>query len=136
MHSLQHVCGSGRLMEAWTETHSHSISCSLSLQPVSVLWCGSSIIWHWSHGERGIAELGKRRPNVCRLICTKLQVAARGLFAFDSFKECFEVAFAEAATAFALDDLVEERRAIFYRTGEDLKHIAFVVAVYKDAKFF
>jgi hypothetical protein len=38
-----------------------------------------------------------------------LQVAALGLFAFDGFEECFEIALAERAAALALDDFVEER---------------------------
>src|SRR5713226_4905801 len=65
-----------------------------------------------------------------------LQIAAEGLLAFDGFEEGFEVALAEAAAALALDDLVEDRGAIFDWAGEDLEHVAFVVAVDKDAEFF
>ena len=57
------------------------------------------------------------------------------MFAFDGFEEGFEVAFAEAARAFALDDLVEDRRAVLDGLGEDLEQVAFVVAVDEDAEF-
>ena len=63
-----------------------------------------------------------------------LEVAAFGLLAFYGFEEGFEVALAEAAAAFALDDLVEEGGAVFYGAGEDLEHVAFVVAVDEDAE--
>src|SRR5579862_5963357 len=65
-----------------------------------------------------------------------LEIAACGLFALDGFKECFEIAFAEAAAAFALNDFVEERGAVFYRASEDLQHVAFVVAIDEDAELF
>ena len=65
-----------------------------------------------------------------------LEVAAQLLFAFDGFEEGFEVSLAEAAAALALDDLVEDGGAVFYRLGEDLEHVAFVVAVDQDAEFF
>ncbi len=58
------------------------------------------------------------------------------MFAFDGFEERFEVAFAEAAAAFALDDFVEEGGAVFDGAGEDLQHVAFVVAVDEDAEAF
>jgi hypothetical protein len=58
------------------------------------------------------------------------------LFSFYGFEEGFEVAFAEAAAAFALDDLVEDGGAVFDRAGEDLEHVALVVAVDEDAEFF
>src|ERR1700761_2693477 len=65
-----------------------------------------------------------------------LQIAACRLFAFNGFKECLEVAFAETAAAFALDDLVEERRAVLYGTSENLQHVAFVVAINENTEFF
>src|SRR6266851_1395745 len=63
-----------------------------------------------------------------------LQIAAEGLLAFDGFEEGFEVAFAEAAASLALDDLVEDSRAVFYWSREYLKHVAFVVAIDEDAE--
>ena len=62
----------------------------------------------------------------------RLEITSEGLLSFDGFKEGLEVAFAEAAAPLALDDLVEDRGAVFYGTGEDLKHVAFVVAVDED----
>ena len=62
-----------------------------------------------------------------------LEIATEGLLSFDGFKEGLEVALAEAAASLALDDLVEDRGAVFYRTSEDLEHVAFVVAVDQDA---
>ncbi len=58
------------------------------------------------------------------------------MFSFDGFEEGFEVALAEAAAAFALDDLVEDGGAVFDGASEDLEHVAFVVAVDEDAEFF
>src|ERR1700722_16330855 len=65
-----------------------------------------------------------------------LEIAAQCLFSFDGFEERLEVALAEAAAALTLDDLVEDGGTVFYRASEDLKHIAFVVAIDEDAKFF
>ena len=48
----------------------------------------------------------------------KLQIASRGLLAFDGFEQRFEIAFAEALRAFALNDFKKERRAIFHRLGK------------------
>jgi hypothetical protein len=67
---------------------------------------------------------------------SSLEVAAKFLFAFYGFEEGFEVALAEAAAALALDDLVEDGGAVFYRLGEDLQHVALVVAVDEDAQLF
>ena len=58
------------------------------------------------------------------------------MLAFDGFKQGFEVAFAEAAGAVALDQLGEERRAILHRLAEDLQQVAVVVAVGQDAELF
>src|SRR5579875_2754809 len=65
-----------------------------------------------------------------------LQVASLRLLALDGFKQCLEVALAEAAAALALDDLVEERGAVFDGAGKDLEHVAFVIAVDQDAELF
>ena len=56
------------------------------------------------------------------------------LLALDGFKQRLEVALAEAAAAFALDDLEEQRGAVFDGPGEDLQHVAFVVAIDEDAQ--
>ena len=42
------------------------------------------------------------------------QVAAQGLLALDGLEERLEVALAEAARTFALDDLEEDRRAVLH----------------------
>src|SRR3979490_137305 len=68
--------------------------------------------------------------------CDALKVASEGLFSFDGFEEGFEVALAEAAAALALDDLVEDGGAVLDGAGEDLEHVAFVIAVDEDAEFF
>ena len=45
------------------------------------------------------------------------------------FKKRFEITFAKALRAFALNNLEKQRRPIFYRFGEDLEQITFVVAI-------
>ena len=64
----------------------------------------------------------------------KLQIASRGLLALDGFEQRFEIAFAEALRAFALNNLKEERRAIFHRLGENLEQITFVIAIDENAR--
>src|SRR6187200_2217208 len=63
-----------------------------------------------------------------------LEVAAALLLALDGLEQRLEVAVAEAARAVALDDLEEHRRAVADRLGEDLQHVALVVAVDEDAQ--
>src|SRR5438270_11862619 len=63
-----------------------------------------------------------------------LQVPSERLFALDGFEQSFEIAFAEAAAAFALDDFVEQGGAVFDGTSEDLQHVTLVVAVDEDAE--
>jgi hypothetical protein len=63
-----------------------------------------------------------------------LQITPGGLLPLDRFEECFEVALAETPAAFALDDLGQQRGAVFHGTCEDLKHVAFVVAIDEDAE--
>jgi hypothetical protein len=55
------------------------------------------------------------------------------LFSFYRLEESLKVSLAEAAAAFALDDFEEEGGAVFDGLGEDLQHVAFVVAVDEDA---
>ena len=50
----------------------------------------------------------------------RLEIPAKVLFALERLEQCFEVSGAEALCAFALNDLVEERRPIFHWLGEDL----------------
>ena len=66
----------------------------------------------------------------------RLQIAAALLFALNRFKQRLEVAFPEAPAALALNDLEEQGRPIFNRTREDLQHVAFIVAIDQDSKFF
>jgi hypothetical protein len=63
-----------------------------------------------------------------------LQIASRFLLSFDGFEEGFEISFAEAAASFALDDLVEDGGSVFDGAGEDLEHVAFIVAVDENAE--
>src|SRR6266567_6652064 len=65
-----------------------------------------------------------------------LQIAAQLLLAFDGFKQGLEVALAETAAAFALNDFVEQGGAVFYRLGEDLQHVTLVVAIDENAESF
>src|ERR1700742_971841 len=63
-----------------------------------------------------------------------LQIAACRLFALDGFKKSLEVSFAEAAAAFALNDLVKERRPASYGPRKDLQHVTLVIAIDKNAE--
>src|ERR1700748_1298895 len=62
------------------------------------------------------------------------QITARLLLAFDRFEESFEVTLAEATAALALDDLEEYRWPILDGPGEDLQHVALVVAIHQYAQ--
>src|SRR5947207_9557437 len=62
----------------------------------------------------------------------KLEIAAECLLALDRLEERFEVSFAEAARAVALDHLEEERRPVLRRLREDLQQVALLVAVGED----
>lgn len=53
-------------------------------------------------------------------VCGALQVAAAALLAFYGLKKCLEVAFAKAIGTLALDDLIEQGGAVFYRFGKQL----------------
>ena len=66
----------------------------------------------------------------------KLQVPSCCLFAFDGFEERLEIAFAKALRAFALNNFEKERRPVFYRFGEYLKQITFIIAIDQDAQPF
>jgi len=50
----------------------------------------------------------------------RLQISAALLFAFDRFKEGFEVARSERACALTLDDLVKDRGSVLDGLGKDL----------------
>lgn len=71
-----------------------------------------------------------------RCVETHLKVPAPPLLFLDRDEQSFEVSFTETFTSFALEDLVEDGRAIFDGFGEDLEQVAFVVAVDEDAEFF
>ena len=64
----------------------------------------------------------------------KLQISSRVLLALDGFEQRFEIAFAEALRAFALNDFEKECRAIFHRLGENLEQITFIIAIDEDAE--
>src|SRR5882724_8934734 len=88
----------------------------------------------------GCARIFKLRNRVVDLATKwyrrQLEVAAKLLFALNGFKQCLEVALAKAAASLALDDFVKLRGTVFNRLGEDLQHVAFVVAVDKNSESF
>src|SRR5678816_2269627 len=63
-----------------------------------------------------------------------LEVPPERLFALDGLEERLEVALAEALGALPLDDLVEHRRPVLDRLGEDLQQVAVRIAVDEDAE--
>ena len=65
-----------------------------------------------------------------------LQVSSAALFFLYRHKQRLKITFAEALAAFALEDFVEDGWAVFDGFGEDLKQVAFFVAVDEDAEFF
>src|SRR4051812_39086088 len=69
-------------------------------------------------------------------LAAHLQIAARLLLPFDGFKERLEVALAEAAASFALNDFKEYRWAVFDWACEDLQHVSLFVTVHQNAEFF
>src|SRR5665811_1049999 len=60
---------------------------------------------------------------------TGLQVAAAVLVAFDGLEQRLEVAFAETACAFTLDDLEEHGGSIGDGLGEDLQQVTVLVTI-------
>ena len=56
------------------------------------------------------------------------------MLALDGFEQRLEVALTERLRALAVNDLIEQRRAVRHRLGEDLQQIALVVAVHQDAE--
>ena len=67
---------------------------------------------------------------------TNYKFPRRRLLAFDGFEQRFEIAFAEALRAFALNDFEKERRAILHRLRENLKKITFIIAIDENAQLF
>src|SRR5689334_1514382 len=63
-----------------------------------------------------------------------LQVAARRLLALDRLEQGLEVPLAEAPRALPFDDLVEERRPVLHRLGENLQQIAVRITVDENAE--
>src|SRR6266571_4465790 len=63
-----------------------------------------------------------------------LEIPSSCLLALDRLEQCLEVSLAEAARAFALDDLVEQRRPILDRLRENLQEVAVGIAVHQDAE--
>src|SRR6478672_11527520 len=63
-----------------------------------------------------------------------LQIPPRRLFPLDRLEQRPKVPLAEAASALALDDFVEDRRPVLDRTGEDLEEVAVRVTVHEDAQ--
>src|ERR1044071_6132657 len=94
-------------------------------------------------GRARLSAASSGRPAACRGLprwrsrCrsrtgTSLKVAAPGLLVLDRLEERLEISLAEAARAFALDDLEKERRAVLERLGEELQEVAFIVLVDED----
>src|SRR5512140_3713784 len=63
-----------------------------------------------------------------------LQVSPLRLLELDRLEERFEVPLAEAAGAFALDDLEEDGGAIFERLAEELQQIPLLILVDEDVE--
>src|SRR5438128_2360507 len=71
--------------------------------------------------------------NVVSKTCPS-QRPAQLLLAFDRLEQRLEITLAEALRAAPLDHFEEQRGSIGDRLGEDLQHVAFVVAVDQDAE--
>src|SRR5690606_13537051 len=67
-------------------------------------------------------------------LSSRLKASPLRLLPFDRLEQRLEVAGAKALGALALDDLVEQRRPVLDRLGEDLQQVALVVAVDQDAQ--
>ena len=63
-----------------------------------------------------------------------LEVSTERLLPFDGLEQCLEITLPEAAAPLALDNLIEQGRAILDGLGEDLQHVPLVVPVYEDSK--
>jgi len=86
--------------------------------------------------RRMTREENKRLAEILRQNAEFLEIASQRLFTLNGFKKCLEVPFSEAAATFALDDLVENRGAVFHGTGKDLQHVAFVVPIDENTQLF
>src|SRR5436190_24075156 len=90
--------------------------------------------WGTGHGRCAVSS----SVDACRTGTSnssrKLEIAAECLLALDRLEERFEVSFAEAARAMALDHLEEERRPVLRRLREDLQQVALLVAVDEDSE--
>src|SRR6266446_6547808 len=71
---------------------------------------------------------------IVRHFDSPLQISSCFLFSLQCFKQRFEVTFAEALCALALDNFEKERRPVFHRLSEYLEQIPFVVAINQNAK--
>ena len=60
------------------------------------------------------------------------EVSSPPLFFLNRDEKGFEVAFPEAFAAFTLEDLIEDGGPVFDGLGEDLEHVAVVVAIDED----
>src|SRR5258708_10754235 len=65
---------------------------------------------------------------------TALEVSSQRLLSLDRFKERLEIPLSETLRAFALNDLVKERRPILHRFAEDLEEVSVRIAVHEDAE--
>jgi hypothetical protein len=63
-----------------------------------------------------------------------LEIASQRLFALDRLEQRLEITGAKALRAFALNDLVKQRRPVLYRPCEYLKQITFVIAVNENSE--
>lgn len=60
---------------------------------------------------------------------SSLQRTTQCLLALDGLEKGFKVPFSKTLGTFALDDLEEQGRTILNRLGENLEHVAFVIAI-------
>jgi hypothetical protein len=75
-------------------------------------------------------SMGSSQP---RAPAGRSQVAPAGLLPLDRREQRAEVPHAEPLGTAALDDLVEQRRSVLDRLGEDLQEVALLVTVDQDA---
>src|SRR5882724_4897634 len=93
-------------------------------------------------GYRLRGELVTKTGLVLRLFLTThkvrvlkdLEIATQCLLALDRLEQRLEIPFAETTAAAALDDLIEERRTILHRLGENLQQVPLFVLIHQNAQ--
>src|SRR5579872_667147 len=84
-----------------------------------------------SGGKRAV-EAAVLSVSMAGASVSALKRPAAFLFALDCDEERFEISLSEREAAFALDDLVEKRRAAAHRLREDLQQIPGVITIHQN----